>query len=303
MALSSSTATDGATATSTPALNEQDNFFARKPTDFTYTNSYTISYSPSSSITDHKLVFDLPKLASPNVAFLNEVTLHLMLKLQDKDAKKPDDGENVAPVNLFTSQMFRSCRLYIQDVEVSSDNGFYGTRSYVNFLTSRSFSSKNGSCQINGFYLDRANEAQEFDASANGFLLRQLLFGELKASSSEDLQEEGADTGDGGGGSGAGTGIQVSYYDRAMPFFAKVLTDWSTCSLPLIPDCSIRLEFELADPSYYMCTRENVEKKFRLKIEEASLLLPVRSLSTGNFFFNLVGNFFKITIYVCINQV
>ncbi len=204
-------------ATTAPVFNADDSFFSKKGTEYTYVNSVTMNYSPSSTINNSTLTFDVPKLSSPNCAFINDMMLHLMVKLTDSKGEKPPDKANVAPCNLFTANIFRSVRLFLNEVEVSSgESGLYGLRCYINLVTGLDFSSKVGGSQMLAFIPDRPGEFQLFDSSANGFLQRQLLFGDIMPPTEED------------------PGIYITYHDKPVPFYCRVVTDFSSCTLPLI---------------------------------------------------------------------
>ena len=101
-----------------PMISSIDNFYAPRPVDYTYTNSYDLQLSPTSAITDTKINFTIPQLASPNVFFLSDLLLRLSLKIVDKDEKIPEAGREIAPINLFTAQLFSQCRIFLNEIEV-----------------------------------------------------------------------------------------------------------------------------------------------------------------------------------------
>ncbi len=77
-------------------LNRSDDYFSVKPSDLSWNNVYELALSPASVITNHSLVFEIPRLASPNFVFANDLQLQLSLRLVDAAGNKPDDNANVS---------------------------------------------------------------------------------------------------------------------------------------------------------------------------------------------------------------
>ncbi len=125
------TYTDFATITmdtTQPLLKSSDDFFFRPGSDRTYTNSYTLSFSPSSALDGHRLTyqvwikifyifslcftslilqFKVPKMAAGNCAFLSDLMIAFQLKLTDSAGNKPPDGALVRrDLNLPCQQSF-----------------------------------------------------------------------------------------------------------------------------------------------------------------------------------------------------
>ena len=101
-------------------ISSIDNFFAERAVDYTFTNSYDLEIAPTSNITDTKVTFTIGPLAGPNVYYLNEALLRLKVQIRDKDGKIPEKGRKVAPINLFSSCMFKQCRIFLNEIEIRS---------------------------------------------------------------------------------------------------------------------------------------------------------------------------------------
>ena len=99
-------------------ISSVDNFYAEKTVDYTFTNSSDHQISPTTAITDTKINFTIGPLANPNVFYLNEALLRLKLQIVDKTGALPEAGRDIAPVNLFTSAMFRQCRIFLNEIEI-----------------------------------------------------------------------------------------------------------------------------------------------------------------------------------------
>ena len=251
----------GTTATSMPSVNPADNFFSAKGTDYTWTDSFTLNFNPSSTINDHLLSFEIPRMASPNFVFLKDMVLQLSLKLVDKDDAKPADDAKVAPINLFPSALFRTARLFLNEVLVSSCEGNYPLRCYTDFVTNTNFNGRAGGAQTYGFYADAGQTFQD-NAANTGFIQRRLLFGQYKK---------------------VGQSKTFIYDGETVPIFSKLITDMSSCNLPLLPDVGVRLELAINEPSYYIQVLDSdpSAKKYKLKIDQANLLVPVKTMASS----------------------
>ncbi len=263
--LASTSTTSSATTTSTPVFNSEDVLWAKIGTDLSWTNSFTLNYSPSSAINKHNLTFNVPSLASPNCMFLSDICLRLSLKLVDKSGNVPETGAKVSVTNLFSSTIIRGCTLFLNETQIgTSDAGTYGLKAYASVLTGLGFGAKHGSAQSMGWYDDGPEEAQLFDWEATGFLLRALLFGELKQ---EPKQSQ----------------IQVKYSDVPVEVYSRLFTDFAGCPLPVLSGISMCLELQLQDPSFSVLCRDSnaKDKAYSLELADAVLVVPVRSMSVG----------------------
>ncbi len=78
-----------------PLLQASDDFFAELGTDTTFTNSYTLMFSPTSVVQDHRFTYEIPKMAAESCIFLGDLLLSMMVKLVDKSGNAPADGSLV----------------------------------------------------------------------------------------------------------------------------------------------------------------------------------------------------------------
>ncbi len=248
-----------------PTLSRSDNFFAQTGTDYTYTGSYDMCLNPSSTIENHMLTFDMPKLSSPNVAFLNDLVVQLTVKLQDKDGNKCPDDSITAPVNLFPSAMFRSCALYLNETRVSSTEvNTYPLRCYTDLHMNNGFSPKHGRLQMYGYYPDRPHQFQRFASTAIGFTQRRQLFARPAP--------------------GTQPGHPVwKYTGNAVSVYSKLFTDFNDCPLPIPSDVALRVELLMNPPSFYItCGDADADaKQYRLHIESATLQVPCKVMNSS----------------------
>ena len=144
-------------------IRTSDSYFSIKPSELTWNSHYTLPLAPSSVVTDHSLTFEVPKLSAGHFMFPNQMEIQLGLRIVDKDGNTPDDDAVVSVVNNIGASLFRSVRVFIGDVQVSSSElDTHGLRSYVTTLLNRSYSPKFASLQAYGWYQDRANQVCGF---------------------------------------------------------------------------------------------------------------------------------------------
>ena len=90
-----------------PVISAQDDYFQKLVTDYTWQNSFNLTFNPSSVVDSHLISFEIPRMSSPNFVCLNDLAVQLLLRLVDKDGNKVEDNKIVAPCNLFTAALFR----------------------------------------------------------------------------------------------------------------------------------------------------------------------------------------------------
>ncbi len=105
-----------------------------------------------------------------------------------------------------------------------------------------------------------AGQFQLFDDSAIGFSQRRNLFGSYNEATEEPVFE---------------------YYNHAIPLYIHLLSDWSSCSLPVLPDTSLRVEIVLNSPDFYIRSRDPdaAQKNYRLSLTSAQLMLNTKMMN------------------------
>ena len=136
----------------------------------------------------------------------------------------------------------------------------YGLRAYTNYTLNYGSDPKLGSLSMFGLYNDDAGGFQDTTTFGNGHFMRRLLFASLMAD-----------------------GQSWEYRNTPVPVYSQIFSDLSSSTLPLIGGVGMRLEMSLQDPSFYMlCQDADAQAKgYRLQIDSATLICPVRTLSQG----------------------
>ncbi len=146
----------------------------------------------------------------------------------------------------------------------SSPGDSYPLLAFNDMMLSYGFSSKNGHLQQYGFYSDRGGQHQNMTQNSIGFTQRRQLFASPQPSASPGKPD-------------------WHYFSKPIPFFSRLLTSFSSCSLPLLPEMSVRIELNMNDPKFYLLSPDaNAEAKgYHFRIEAATLMVPILVMSSA----------------------
>ncbi len=160
-----------ANSKSSVVLNRADDFFNVRAQDLSWSDHFELALSPSSVITGHSIVFEVPRLSHPNFVYAGDLQLQCSVTLTDASGQKPADDAlvsfiTIAGSRLFTSflpqvsvvnnigaALFRSVRIFVGDVEVSSSPmDTYAIRHFLDTALNYSHTKKTASLQLYGWY-------------------------------------------------------------------------------------------------------------------------------------------------------
>ena len=251
---------------SVTALRKSDNFFfdSRRAVDATFESSYRQNLNPENGDLTNSVIFTMGRLSPGHCAFLREAEMMMMLRIVDRDGKKPPDDYNIAPIVNFPSAMFSDMRLFLNDVECSSSQGgTYPFRAHVSITLNGSAASRDTTGATYGQFEDGEGMMENYSALNDGFGRRRAMF-------SRETVGEGGE-------------LTWSFYEEPVAVWARLFTDFNSCPVPLLSGVGAKLEMRLDDPARYMCTDSKdpdpVDRRYRLQIVQASLQVPVRVLN------------------------
>ena len=115
----------------------------------------------------------------------------------------------------------------------------------------------NQQAQMYGSYPDMPGFFQEEDMEDNtGYAARRRLFGGIKA----------------------GTESTFEYHGKPVSCYSKVYTPFTSSSLPLVSGVGVKLDMYLADPEFYLFSKQAnaKERGFKLVIDSAVLLVQCK---------------------------
>lgn len=252
------------------AVASGETFFQKEIVDSTWINNWTYTCQPSAAINDTQITFQFPKFVGDNFPFIQKMKLKLRMKLVDENGDPPERNQTVCPINLFGKTLFSSVKLFLNETQVTAGaNGLFPYLAYVEALINNGTDKKRGAMQLGGYYEDDIECWNQMDDTQEGpgWGERRSLFGELKIV-----------------GSGEAAVFQFDYRANEVTTIVEVNTEFSGCSTPMLNMVGGRLELMLNRPEFYLqCEADNVddcvEKKYRLEIGMAELLIPVKTMS------------------------
>lgn len=142
----------------------------------------------------------------------------------------------------------------------SSESSSYPWRVYSDAALNYNDDDRHGQLKVLGWYSDLWGEFQ--NAANSGFLNRRLEFA-TQATAAEVTT--------------------VTYTGEPVTYFSRIMTNFTSCPLPMMSAVEVRVEMELAPPSFYMqCFDNNADAKgYYLKIESTELRCKVTSMNFG----------------------
>lgn len=171
-----------------PAVNLKEHFFSQMPLEKTWENTWVIRRQPDSALDQRNLTFSVEKQDGPTYMFLQDMRIRLTLDLRDKNGKVPPPNLTVAPVSNFLPAMMMSCRVFLNETQVStSADGLYPLWPFVSNFTSYSSDRKKGIGELFGYIEDDTVKIDRC-LPGTGFFKRRSLFGDTKYSAVAALE-------------------------------------------------------------------------------------------------------------------
>lgn len=250
-----------------PSVSDSEGFFRKIQKDSTWTNSWTMSLTPSATITQDRITFNIPKLDGDNFPFLNDMKVKLRVRLTSPvgGIEQPKDDADIAPINNIGNSMFNNVKLYLNETQVSSStNGLYPYWAYLNAMVNNNEDRKLGLMQLFGYYEDHYWDNMPTTNVMSGWLRRRNLFGTLTK-----------------------TGDEVTFkYDgeKIVTVYADIMTEFKGTTVPMLNLVGGRLEIYLNRPGFYIQSgaknmNDCVADKYYLKIVSAELFVNVKTMN------------------------
>ena len=249
----------------TPAMREEDDFFAFQRTEYTWTHCQVHTAMPTNAINDYSLTFFIPGFEGPQFLFLDEAVLRVDASIVDKDGKPPPEDAMVAPINAWPTTMFREARLFLNEVEVSNcEDGAYPLRNFIEMTLNSDTAQLQSTMKRFGYAWDQDNTYQ----GASGTLKRQRSqFGKYFDAADPDNPEK--------------TKKVFRFHNAPTTMYGRIGTNFNNCKRPILPGVQVKYDLILADPDFYMVDASDEPKAnhWRLKIHEIMLMVPWRQMN------------------------
>ena len=240
-----------------PAQVYAESFFAKLPTDARFLQCTYQKFMPSSSIDGKTIEFNLDRYDAANVYLIQDTNLEVTVSIVKNDGTLPAKEANVSVVNNFLHSMFESVRLTINDMPISVSPNNYPYKAYIaNCLTYSSFvKSAQLSCQ--GWYSDTATHMGAGAANI-GWVERSNLF--------RDNYDE-----------------NKNFKYNGTTLFGRLLHDLVACETGLPPNTKVKFELDRSDDTFVLLSENDETEKYRLKLLNIALFVPVAQLSAQVF--------------------
>lgn len=262
----------GEAASAVPFLPQSTNFYPELSKNGAWVKSWVLNVS-SNTLDGHRVTFQIPKLQGGNYCFYQKARVKLRVGLFSEDAVKVSDNNSLAPINNIGNSLFNSVRLFLNETQVTgSTNGLYHYAAYVNCLACHPRERKDGILTLGGYYEEGIprdpfpeSRWKKIGEPFTGWTLRRNLLGSMS------------------GNAQAQQNFNFKYSGKDFTVYADLLTDLTSCNIPMISDVGGRLEMTLNPASSVLqCEQhdlaECMQKKYKLLIASAELEIPVGTL-------------------------
>jgi hypothetical protein len=209
---------------------------------------------PTSSLDGKTIEFNLERFDAANVYLIQETYCEVTIKITKNDGLTlPDTSQLVGPVNNILHSLFEAVRLTINDIPISVSPGNYPYKAYITNCLTYPTIVKSSHLQTQGWYTDLSAHMGP-SLSNSGFTERSQLFRE-KFNARNSYRADGA------------------------TFFGRLLHDLVSCETGLPPQTKCKIELDRSDDAFFLMVANNDTEKFKFKITNMCLFVPVAQLS------------------------
>ena len=240
-----------------PAQVYAESFFAKYPTDARFLQCTYQRIVPSSSIEGKTIEFNLDRYDAANVYLIQDTNIEVTVQITKNDGSLPAKGTNVSVVNNLMHSLFESVRLTINDLPITVSPNNYPYKAYISNCLTYSASVKAAQLACQGWYSDLASHMNPGETNI-GWIERANLF------------KKNYDP-------------RFEFRPNGVTFFGRLLHDLVSCETGLPPNTKVKFELDRADDSFVVMRLTTDTEKYKIKILNISLLIPVAQLSSQVF--------------------
>ena len=169
----------------------------------------------------------------------------------------PNTSAKVSTVNNLLHSMFESVRLTINDLPITSSPNCYGFKAYITDVLTYSTQVKSAQLATQGFYPDLSDHMGPVTDNS-GFNDRMCLFRKKYDETAE-------------------------YKSNGTTLFGRLMHDLVSCQSGLPPNTKVKFELDRADDTFVILSTTEDNEKYKLKILNIALFVPVAQLSSSVF--------------------
>ena len=238
-----------------PAQIYAESFFAKLPTDARFLQCTYQKFMPSSSIDGRTIEFNLDRYDAANVYLIQDTNVEVTVSITKSDGSAPDKSKFVSVTNNVLHSIFESVRLTINDMPISVSPNNYPYKAYIANALTYSSVVKGAQLACQGWYSDISN-FMDADTNNIGYNERGNLF-------KKDFDPRND--------------------FKSTTFFGRLLHDLVSCETGLPPNTKVKFELDRSDDAFVFLVTSTDTEKYKLKIHNIALFVPVAQLSSQVF--------------------
>lgn len=240
-----------------PAQIYANSFFSNLPTDARFLQNTFQKIVPSSSINGKIIEFILPRFDAANIYQIQDTYVEVRFLITKANNDLPDTAKVVGPINNIVHSLFEGVRLSINDVCITQSADDYHYKAYITNCLTFSTSVKSAQLQGQGWYSDLSGHFGP-TATNTGFIERSNLF-RINYDSTNAYRPEG------------------------VCLMGRLFHDLVSCETGLPPNTKIKFDLIRAEDSFVLLSTTGDTEKYKVKIENICLYIPVAQLSAPVF--------------------
>ena len=240
-----------------PAQVYAESFFAKYPTDARFLQCTYQRFMPSSSIDGKTIEFNLDRYDAANVYLIQDTNIEVTVSILKNDGTLPTTGTQIGVANNVIHSLFESVRLTINDMPITVSPNNYPYKAYISNCLTYSASVKASQLACQGWYTDLASHMDPV-ANNTGWSERFNLF-------KKDYDPRG------------------EFRSNGTTFCGRLLHDLVACETGVPPNTQVKFELDRSDDAFVLMSVITDNEKYRMKILNISLLVPVAQLSSQVF--------------------
>ena len=240
-----------------PAQIYAESFFRKLPVDARFLQCTYQKFVPSSSIDGKTIEFNLDRYDVGNIYLIQDSCLEVNCVITKSNGTLPDKSVNVGVINNTLHSLFDAVRLTINDLPLTVSPSHYPYKAYITNTLTYSTEVKSAQLQTQGYYGD-TSEHMDSSSDNSGFQERMNLF-------RKDFDPVN------------------DYKADGTTFFGRLLHDLVSCSTGLPPNTKIKFELDRTDDAFVIFCPTTDTEKYKLKILNISMYVPVAQLSNSVF--------------------
>jgi hypothetical protein len=114
-----------------------------------------MNYYPTNPVKNASTIsFTLPAWTSQTFYLLHEALLSVKLKILNSDGQKLPDDTRCAPANNIYGSIFQDCKIWFNDVQVSTLTQCYGYKNYIETTLNYNYNVKDSFLRVGGYVED-----------------------------------------------------------------------------------------------------------------------------------------------------